>query len=211
MYTFATTAPVTVSVDVLSAGVTVIASDRTDAVVTVAPSDAGKKGDVRAAEQTLVEFADGTLTVVTPKSWRTHSPFGGNPSIELTIEVPAGSHLTGTAGVGQLRGNGALGACDLSISLGDIVLECPQGPVTAKVAKGDIRIGEVTRGEIQVETSMGELEVGIRPGTAVQLETETAVGAVRNTIVPAAPNGESVRLHARNSVGDIIIRPAVPA
>ncbi|MFC9968588.1 hypothetical protein ACFVH4_30545 [Nocardia ignorata] len=208
MYTFATTAPVTVSVDVLSAGVTVIASDRSDAVVTVAPSDPGKKGDVRVAEQTEVSFADGKLTVVTPKSWRTHSPFGGNPSIELTIEVPTGSHLTGTAGVGQLRGNGALGACDLTISLGDIVLERPAGPVTAKVAKGDIRIGEVTSGEIRVETSMGELEVGIRPGTAVQLETEATVGAVRNTIVPVAPNGESVRLHARNTVGDIIIRPA---
>ncbi|MEV0076284.1 hypothetical protein AB0H58_07720 [Nocardia neocaledoniensis] len=211
MYTFPTTAPITVAIDVLSAGVTVIASDRADAVVQVAPADPGKKADVRAAEQTVVDFADGVLTVVTPKSWRTSTPFGGNPSIEVSIAVPTGSRLTGTAGVGQVLGMGELGACDLSVSLGDIVIERPLGSVTAKTAKGDIRIGEAARGELRLEAAAGELEVGIRPGSSVRLETTTALGTVRNLMdaVAAAPTDDVVRVIARTSSGDITIRHTV--
>lgn len=211
MYTFPTAAPITVDIDVLSAGVTVVASDRADAVVQVAPADPGKKGDVRAAEQTVVDFADGVLTVVTPKSWRTSTPFGGNPSIEVSIAVPTGSRLTGTAGVGQVLGMGELGACDLSVSLGDIVIERPLGSVTAKTAKGDIRIGEAARGELRLEAAAGELEVGIRPGSSVRLETTTALGAVRNLMdaVVAAPTDDLVRVIARTSSGDITIRHTV--
>ncbi|WP_280305519.1 hypothetical protein [Nocardia neocaledoniensis] len=213
MYTFPTTAPITVAIDVLSAGVTVIASDQADAVVQVAPADPGKKADVRAAEQTVVDFADGVLTVVTPKSWRTSTPFGGNPSIEVSIAVPTGSRLTGTAGVGQVLGMGELGACDLSISLGDIVIERPLGSVTAKTAKGDIRIGEAARGELRLEAAAGELEVGIRPGSSVRLETTTALGTVRNLMdaVVAAPTDDLVRVIARTSSGDITIRHTVAA
>ncbi len=211
MYTFPTTAPIAVTVDVLAADVTVTATDRSDVVVVVEPADAGKKADVRAAEQTTVEFANGTLTVVTPKNWRSHSPFGGNPAIEVTIEVPAGSRLTAAAGVGRLRAVGAVGTCEMSIALGDIVIEQPQGSVFAKAEKGDIRIGEAVRGEIRLATSMGELAVGIRPGTAVQLETDATRGAVHNTIQPVAANGESVQVYAHATLGDIIIGHTVAA
>ncbi|MFJ2834424.1 DUF4097 family beta strand repeat-containing protein [Nocardia sp. NPDC087230] len=206
MNTFPTPQPIAVTVDVLSAGVTVVASDRHDTVVAVRPADAAKKADVRAAEQTRVEFTDGVLTVTTPKNWRTYTPFGGNPSIEVSIEVPTGSRLTGTAGVGRLLGAGELGECDLTVSLGDIVVERPLGSVTAKTAKGDIRIGEATRGELRLETSVGELEVGIRPGSGVRLETAATVGTVRNLLAPVAPSGDTVAVYARNSLGNIVIR-----
>ncbi|MFC4125771.1 hypothetical protein [Nocardia rhizosphaerae] len=214
MYTFPTAAPITVTVDVLAARVTVIASDRADAVVQIAPTDPGKKADVRAAGQTLVAFADGELTVTTPKSWRTSTPFGGNPSIEVTVHVPTGSHLTGTAGVGQLLGTGDLGSCELEISLGDIVLERPRGSVVAKTAKGDIRIGEAVRGDLRLESSAGALEVGIRPGSSVRLETATALGTVRNlmdAVVPSPDADDQVRVYARTALGDITIRHTVAA
>lgn len=206
MYTFQTPQPIAVTVDVLSAGVTVVAADRGDTVVEIRPADAAKKADVRAAEQTRVEFTDGVLTVTTPKNWRTYTPFGGNPAIEVNIEVPTGSRLTGTVGVGRLLGAGELGECDLTVSLGDIVVERPLGSVTAKTAKGDIRIGEATRGELRLETSVGELEVGVRPGSAVRLETAATVGTVRNLLAPVAPSGDTVAVYARNSLGNIVIR-----
>ncbi|MFE6919785.1 DUF4097 family beta strand repeat-containing protein [Nocardia sp. NPDC057663] len=214
MYTFQTPAPIAVTVDVLSAGVTVIASDRTDTVVEVKPADAAKKADVRAAEQTKVEFGDGTLTVTASKNWRTHTPFGGNPSIEVTIEVPTGSQLTGTAGVGHLLGAGELGRCDLSVSLGDITVERPQGSVTAKTAKGNIRIGEASRGELRLETSSGELEVGISPASAVRLETNTTLGTVQNLMEPVASahsGADTVQVFARNALGNITIRHTAAA
>ncbi|MFX0573296.1 hypothetical protein [Nocardia nepalensis] len=214
MPTFQTPEPIVVAVEVLSADVTVIASDRSDTVVEVRPADASKKGDVRAAEQTRVEFVAGTLTVQTPKDWRTYTPFGGNPSIELRIEVPTGSRLEGAAGVGRLLGAGELGQCDLEIAAGDIIVERPGGSVTAKTAKGDIRIGEASRGVLRLETSVGELEVGICPGSAARLETKALHGSVQNQMGPvdrAQGNGDTVQVYARNSYGNIIIRHTTAA
>ncbi|CAM4450216.1 DUF4097 domain-containing protein [Nocardia ninae] len=210
MSTFQTPAPIAITVDVLSGDVTVIASDRTDTVVEVRPADPAKKGDVRAAEQTQVDFTAGTLTVKTPKQWRTYTPFGGNPSITVTIEVPTGSQLTATAGVGRLLGAGELGECDLAIAAGDITVECPGDSVTAKVAKGDIRIGEASRGVLRLETAVGELEVGIHPGSAVRLETNALHGSVRNAMNPVhqPEKAETVQVFARNSFGNITIRHA---
>ncbi|MFC4375628.1 hypothetical protein ACFO5K_16125 [Nocardia halotolerans] len=211
MYTFQTPAPITVTVDVLCADVTVIADDRTDTVVEVRPADPAKKADVRAAEHTVVDFAAGTLSVTSRRDWHTHTPFGGNPAIELVVAVPTGSQFTGIAAVGRLFGAGELGRCRLSISLGDIVIERPQESVTAKTAKGDIRIGEAVRGEFRLETSSGELEVGVHPGSVVRMESETGAGAVHNLMDPVASTAEHVHIHARNILGNIIVRHTVAA
>ncbi|WP_324190446.1 hypothetical protein [Nocardia nova] len=209
MPTFQTPEPIAVAVEVLSGTVTVIASDRTDTVVAVRPADAAKKADVRAAEQTRVDFADGALTVTTPKDWRTYTPFGGNPSIEVTVEVPTGSGFRGTAGVGRILGAGELGDCVLEVSAGDIVVERPLGSVTAKTAQGNIRIGEATRGVLRLETSVGDLEVGIRPGSAARLETTVASGAVHNQLGPvdgAQDDEHTVRVYARSALGNVVIQ-----
>lgn len=214
MPTFQTLEPVTLHVEVLSAEVTVHASDRTDTVVDIRPADASKKGDIRAAEQTRVDFTAGVLTVTTPKDWRTHTPFGGNPTITVTIEVPTGSRMRGTAGVGRIAATGELGRCDLEVAAGDITVERPADSVTAKVAKGDIRIGAATRGELRLETSAGELEIGISPGSAVSMEVNALYGSVHNQMGPADPppaGAETVRVYARNSYGNIAIRHAAAA
>ncbi|WP_280438221.1 DUF4097 family beta strand repeat-containing protein [Nocardia carnea] len=214
MPTFQTPGPIAVAVEVLSADVTVHAADRTDTVVDIRPADESKKGDIRAAEQTRVDFTGDVLTVTTPKDWRTHTPFGGNPTISVTIEVPTGSRLTSTAGVGRIATTGELGRCDLDIAAGDISVERAVDSVTAKVAKGDIRIGEAIRGELRLETSMGELEIGISSGSAVQLEVNALQGSVHNRMGPVGrPQSEAevVRVYARNSYGNIAIRHAVPA
>ncbi|AYF72967.1 hypothetical protein D7D52_02775 [Nocardia yunnanensis] len=206
MTAFQTPAPIAVAVDVLAGQVTVTASDRTDTVVEVRPADPAKKGDVRAAASTLVDFADGVLTVKTPKQWRTYTPFGGNPTIEVSIAVPTGSRLSGTAGVGRILGAGELGDTTLEIAVGEIIVERPGGSVTAKAAKGDIRIGRAARGVMRLETSVGELEVGIHPGSAAHLDTN---GAVSNQLSPVgAGEVETVQVIARNALGNIIIRHA---
>ncbi|WP_067901052.1 DUF4097 family beta strand repeat-containing protein [Nocardia vaccinii] len=214
MTTFQTPEPIAVTVEVLSGTVSVIASDRADTVVEIRPADASKKADVRAAEQTQVDFVAGTLTVTTPKDWRTYAPFGGNPSIEVTIEVPTGSRLKGSAAVGRLLGSGEFGECDLEMSAGDISVERTHGSVTAKTSKGDIRIGEASRGVLRLETLMGELEVGIHPGSAARVETNAPHGSVRNMMQPvdrSADDEDVVQVYARNSYGNIIVRHATVA
>ncbi|MTE11406.1 DUF4097 family beta strand repeat-containing protein [Nocardia aurantiaca] len=205
MTAFQTPGPIAVTLDVAAGNITLVASDRTDTVVEVRPTDASKKNDVRAAKQIQVDFTAGALTVQTPKGWRTYSPFSGNASVDVIIEVPTGSGLTGTLGVGHLLGAGALGPCEVEVSMGDITVERPLGAVTAKTAKGDIRIGEATRGELRLETSMGDLTVGIHPGSAARMETNTPSGTVHNQLGRVDHPQDVVRVHARTSYGNITI------
>ena len=75
-----------------------------------------------------------------------------------------------------------------------------------------MRIRDVSRGTIVMETAAGELEVGIHEGTAAWLDVSTQFGTVRNSLGTAdgpAPSEHTVEVRARTSVGDIVIgRPA---
>ncbi|GAB0104819.1 DUF4097 family beta strand repeat-containing protein [Nocardia sp. JMUB6875] len=203
MNAFQTPAAITVELDLAVANVTVIASDRTDTTVDIKPTDADKKADLHAVEQTQVSFADNTLSVQTPKGWRTS--FKGKSSIEVTVQVPTGSQLKGAVAAGALLGSGPLGDSNVELSLGDITFEQPQGSVTAKVAQGNITIGDAVRGVLQLETSVGAIEVGINPASAAVLKTNTPNGAVHNQLGPVAQAGDTVEVNAKNSSGNITI------
>ena len=112
MQTFETTEPIAVTVELGVGDVRIAATDRADTRVDVRPSDPSKRSDVIAAEQTSVEYANGRLLVRAPKGWRQWSPLGprgGDESIEVEIDVPAGSSLAGQAGVGAIRCTGRIG------------------------------------------------------------------------------------------------------
>jgi hypothetical protein len=284
MPAFETPQPITASVEMFVGHVSIIASDRTDTVVEVRPSNAAKKEDVRAAQETEVDFAAGHLTVKAPSGWRMYLPPSAwrTPSIDVTIEVPTGSRLHGTAHLCRFLVTGELGQCELKTSVGDlqlekagplelhttggnitvdqvvsrasittgtglvrireidgsavvknsngdstirevagdlqvnaangnITVERPCGSVTAKTANGNIRIGDATRGTLRMETSAGELEVGIHPGSAAYLDVHTKAGTFQNLMEAAgqpAPSEETVQVYARSSFGNIIIRHA---
>ena len=69
MPTFDTREPISATIDVVTGDVRITAGDVATTVVEVRPSDASNQEDVRAAEQTRVEYADGQLLVKAPK-WR---------------------------------------------------------------------------------------------------------------------------------------------
>ena len=70
MPTFDTPNLISVTLEVGVGDIRIVASDRTDTVVDVRPSDPAWKPDVTAAELTRVEYADGRLLVEAPKGWR---------------------------------------------------------------------------------------------------------------------------------------------
>jgi hypothetical protein len=275
---FDTPEPISVAIALLVGDIRITASDRSDTVVLVSPSDPSKKSDVKAAEETRVEYSQGRLLIRAPKSWRQYTPFGGSESIDVAIQLPAGSHLEGEAAVADLGCEGRLGACRFSTSAGsmrlhetgplhlstsagsvtvehvagraevtasgqvlirqidgpaviknlngvtwvgevngdlrcnaangDINVDRALGAVAAKTANGAIRIGEVVRGSVELGTAYGELEVGIREGTAALLDVRSQFGRVLNSLTAAegpAPSDEKVEVHARTSFGDILI------
>ena len=60
-----------------------------------------------------------------------------------------------------------------------------------------------------LETQLGDLEVGIRDGTAAWLDVSTKAGKVHNALDAAdapEPSVETVEVRTRTSAGSVVIR-----
>jgi hypothetical protein len=279
MPTYDTPEPILATIDLAAGDVRLSAGDRRETIVDVRPSDATNKEDVKAAEQTRVEYANNQLLVKGPKL-RSWLPRGSGPSIDVTIELPAGSRVNGGGSLADFRGDGRLGDCRIKTGLGrialeqaaklnltsglgdisvdratghaevtagsgdvrlgaldatavlknsngdtwvgvaggelriraangDIAVDVARATVGAKSANGDVKLGEVGRGAVVLETQLGDVEVGIPEGTAAWLDVRTTEGNVHNALeateAPAASE-ESVEVRARTTAGDVVIR-----
>jgi hypothetical protein len=280
MPTFDTPEPILATIALAAGSVRIDAGDRADTVVEVRPTNPSRDLDVQAAEQTTVSYANGRLLVKAPKTRYRWWLFERSGSIEVTIDLPAGSrvdvdvaladvHSQGRLGesrfntasgdirlaeTGKLRvksadgdisvarsvghteiatSNGAIyareidgtavvntanggitvgevtGDLKVNTAYGDITVDRALASVGAKTAAGSVRIGEVVRGSVVLETASGELEVGIREGTAAWLDVQTMYGTVRSSLNPSdgpEPSEETVEVRARTAHGDIVIR-----
>ncbi|MCL6672179.1 MULTISPECIES: DUF4097 family beta strand repeat-containing protein [Streptomyces] len=127
----------------------------------------------------------------------------GNVRIGL-IDGPAvlkSSHGTTTVGAvtGELQLNGANGAIDITRA---------EASVTGTTTNGVVRLAEVARGNIQLETSNGNVEIGVREGTAAWLDLNTKHGQVRNTLDSSEapePSEDTVEVRVRTNWGNIDI------
>lgn len=106
--------------------------------------------------------------------------------------------------VGEVTGDVRLNTAN-----GDITVERALAAVGAKTAYGRVRIGEVVRGSVVLETGLGELELGVRAGTAAWLDVSSQHGRVRSDLDASDGPGqtdETVEVRARTGHGDIVIR-----
>ena len=190
MPAFDTPEPISVSVELGLGDIRIDATDRTDTVVEVRPSDPKKKGDVVAAEQTRVEYANGHLTVSGPKGWRQWRPRRGSESIDVSIALPAGSLVHADAGIATLRSSGRLGEFRGKVGVGDISLD-ETGSLELKTGFGDIRI-ERAAGSAEVGTGSGSVRIGRVDGTAVVKNSngDTWIGEVGGEARVRAANGD---------------------
>ncbi|MGI9093793.1 MAG: DUF4097 family beta strand repeat-containing protein [Mycobacteriales bacterium] len=188
MPTFNTPEPISVTIEFVVGDARITASDRVDTVVDVRPSDRSHEPDVRAAEQTRVEYATGRMLVKAPKQ-RGLGLFGKAGSIDVTIELPAGSHLHGEAAVGAFRGVGHLGECRIKTSTGDIQLE-DTGAVDLTTL-GEIVVDRVV-GNAEVSTGSGKVRLREIDGAAVIKNSngDSWVGEITGDLRANAANGD---------------------
>ena len=110
----------------------------------------------------------------------------------------------GATWIGEVTGDLRLNAAN-----GAVAIDRAHADVSVKTANGSVRLGEITRGTVTLETAAGSIEVGIRTGTAAWLDLNTSSGRVRNELAAAsgpADTDETVRVQARTYVGDITVR-----
>ncbi|GLW13102.1 hypothetical protein Misp01_82300 [Microtetraspora sp. NBRC 13810] len=148
--------------------------------------------------------ADGDITVRRSAGHTDVTSANGHISIR-EIDGPA---VVKTANGGITLGE-VTGDLRLNTAYGDIVVDRALADVDARNASGGIRVGEIVRGKVVLESAYGDMEIGIRRGTAAWLDLRTPYGTVHNSLDAAdgpAPSEETAEVRARTSYGDIVIR-----
>jgi hypothetical protein len=209
MPAFETPQPIAVTVELFLGHVEIIASDRTDTVVEVRPSDGAKKDDVRAAQETEVDFAAGNLTVKAPTWWtKMNILFGANPSIDVTIEVPTGSRLHGSAHMCGFLVTGKLGQCELKCHVGNLQLD-EVGPLKLQTSAGNVTVDQVmgganitTNGIVRVREINGSAVVKNTHGdsTIHEVAGDLQVNAAHGNITVERPRGSVTAKTANGSI-----------
>jgi DUF4097 and DUF4098 domain-containing protein YvlB len=209
---FNTPSPIAVVLDLYVADVRFAVSDRTDTIVEVRPSDPSKAADVKAAENTRVEYDDATrtLSIVTRKPRSRFVNFSSKrpESIDVVIQLPTDSDVRGEADLGDFEADGMLGTVMLKTDLGAVRL-AETGPLNLRTGLGqitvagvtgsakvhiggsDIRIGAVD-GTADLSTGNGKVQVGVVTGPATVKTTNGSVSVDRalSDIIAESSNGE---------------------
>jgi hypothetical protein len=278
MPTFDTPEPISASIELPAGRLWIDAGDRAETTVEVHPSDGADEADVATAEQTQVDFSRGRLLVRAPRNAARWWRFRYSGSVEVRVDLPAGSSVDATVATGEIHCEGRLGEARLTGSsgavrldqtgrlrvrsggavsvgrsvghadittmngaiwvreidgpavvktangditlgevTGDLRLNTAYGDITvdralagvhARTASGSVRIGEVVRGSVDLETAYGDLEIGVREGSAAWLDLRSGFGKVRSGLEPAegpVPGEATVEVRARTAYGDILI------
>jgi DUF4097 and DUF4098 domain-containing protein YvlB len=173
------------------------ASDRLDTVVEVQPRDPKRDQDVRSADQTEVTYASGALSIRTPKQ---RNPLGRTGTVDVTVELPAGSQVEVTGAWTQVLGEGRLGQVRVKTSSGDVRFDTT-GPLQLTASHGSITVDRI-EGPAEITTSSGSLRVGTVDGPAVLKNSHgtTTVGAATGDLRVSGSNGDIDIERAESSV-----------
>ena len=218
MSTFTTPEPISAVLDIPAGTITFVAADQAETAVEVLPANAAKSRDVKAAEATKVEYADGVLRVeVVAKN----QYFGPSGAVAVTVQLPAGSRAEVKTASVELRATGQLGdvvvegvqgpidlqdvaSARIASSASDVSIGRLNGPAEIRTSKGDIRIAEAVRGALVLRTDVGEIEIGAAAGVSATLDAGTATGRIDNALKNSG--AAELTIHATTTVGDIVAR-----
>jgi hypothetical protein len=216
---FDTTTPITVVLNIPAGRVQLIAAERTDATVEIRPGDPAKSRDTETAEQTTVAYTDGVLRIQTAEP--RNRLLGHRGSLEVTVQLPAGSRVEAKTASAELRGVGRLGdvmfdgayrqikideAASLQLTAidGDVEVGRLTGAATISTARGDIRIAEAVRGTVSLDTAKGDITIAAAAGVSAALDAGTGHGRVSNAL--RNDGAGTLDIHATTGYGDIAAR-----
>ncbi|GIE48911.1 hypothetical protein Ani05nite_24450 [Amorphoplanes nipponensis] len=200
MPTFDTPAPIRATVEMLVGDLRVAASDRTDTVVEVRPTDPGAPLDVRAAELTRVELTGGELLVKTPKTLKTLGILRKTGSIDVEISLPTGSQVRGEAAVAAFHCTGALGDVRLRTATGNVEVE--HAATLSVTTAGGAIVAQSVAGDAHATTATGTIRIGTAGGTVTLKNSngDSRVGTAGGDLRAKAANGDVVADHVHGDV-----------
>ncbi|MFK0149887.1 DUF4097 family beta strand repeat-containing protein [Streptomyces griseus] len=195
---FTTPEPITVTASVHSGRLLLLAGDRTTTVVRVLPGDDQAAADVKAAEQTGVDYTAGVLTVRSPDPNWLSGVLGGSPRVDVTVELPAGSNLRAETVKAQVRSEGPLDEVRIDGVSGHIHLD-RVGALRVDTVSGRVSADDVVR-HADVNGVSGEVHLGRVGGS----------GVVKNVNGGIQIGDAGSSLHVSAAGGDIVVERAGP-
>ncbi|MEU1199982.1 DUF4097 family beta strand repeat-containing protein [Streptomyces sp. NPDC005813] len=219
MQKFASPAPVQATVAIPAGRIQLIAADRADTTVEVLPANAAKSRDVKAAEQVRITYDDGVLRIEAPEVQ--NRILGPSGSVEVTVQLPAGSRVEAKAVGAEFRGVGRLGdvvfdgghrtvkideadSARLTGLDADIVIGRLNGSGEISTQKGDVTVTEAVRGTLTLTTQMGDVTVAAARGVSASLDSGTGYGRVDNTL--KNDGTPALTIKATTTYGDVTAR-----
>jgi len=189
MPNYETPEPISVTLELGVGHVRIAASDRTDTVVEVRPSDEADESDVKAAEQVRVDYTTGMLRITGPRA-RAFDFSRKSRSVDVTIELPSGSQVSAEMQMGDFRSAGRVGECRLKTSAGNFSLE-RTGSLRLDTSAGHVTADSVT-GNAEISTGSGKVQIGEVEGTAVVKNSNgiTMIETVTGDVRVRAANGD---------------------
>lgn len=197
MPTYSTPTPIDLAIHLQVGAIDVIASDRTDTVVTVTPTNPAKAVDRRGAEETKVDFDGRRLTITGPKprlSWIGPGPFD---TVDVVVELPTGSRLAAEISVGGVRTVGRLGPTRIKASSGGADVDTT-GDLWLRAGHGNAIVGTV-EGSAEITADHGQIRLGTVHGDAI-------LKASHGSVTVGRSGGD---LDAKLSYGDLEITTAL--
>jgi DUF4097 and DUF4098 domain-containing protein YvlB len=186
MPNFETPEPISVTLELGVGDLRIAATERTDTVVEIRPSDETDESDVKAVEQVRVDYANGMLQVTGPK--RVFDFSRKTRSVDVSIELPSGSALSAHLLMGDVRCAGRLGECRLKTT-GNVRLE-RTGPLRLHTGFGQVSADRIA-GNAEISTGSGKIRIGEVEGTAVVKNSngDTTIGTVTGDVRVRNANG----------------------
>jgi hypothetical protein len=149
-------------------------------------------GDVHA------ERADGPAQVIT-----------GSGAVRLGPML-AGLHAR--TGSGEVEVSSVGGVTNLVTGTGDVWLGAVAADVTARTGSGDLTIADAASGQVELATGYGEIRVGVRHGTAAEIDLRSDSGQARSELPLSSvrPTTEpKLRVRGRTLSGTAVATKAV--
>ena len=200
MQKFDTPAPVSAVLDIPAGRIQIIAADRADTTVEVRPASAGKSSDVKAAQRVKVAFTDGVLRIEAAESG--NRLLGSSGSVEVTVQLPAGSRVEARTASAEFRGVGRLGDVTFEGAHGSVKLD-ETAAAHLTLQAGDVTVGRLN-GTAQLSTQKGDISVGVAHGVSASLDAGTTYGRIHNALVNTG--GTALTIRATTAYGDITAR-----
>lgn len=194
---FDTTGPINLKVELLVGDVTLTAGEAATTTVRLVPR--GRNGS-EMAEKFTVEARGNDVVVIAPKLREGFFTLGSKGSVDVEVELPAGSTVEAKTGAGDVAGTGLLGDVRVSTGAGDLSFH-EVGSAHLKSGSGDLTL-QSSRGDVNAKTGSGDVSIG-SAGGRLDLVSGSGDIAIRRTDAGVKARTGSGDLHIDASTGDL--------